>query len=193
MGAVDGIKNEMKKKPEGVFFPNYFRCRGYEAAKGTSDPEIRAEGIAAVFTLPEPFIYKNDLIAGSIRDFFIPLTKEIEKEWNYWLVKYPERSFATNFDHFAPDYYTAVKEGIPGLLKRIDLSLENHRNDPGAVSVLRAMRTTLEALALRLKRYAEKARSLTGSEGYDPEKLLFAAEAKLFSKCKTLVTRQVCL
>ena len=60
MTDVSAMREEIKTKPEGVFFPEYFRCKGYEKGKRTSKAGRRADGIEALFTLTEPYIYKND-------------------------------------------------------------------------------------------------------------------------------------
>lgn len=181
MVNIGDLKNEMKEKPDGCFFPDLFRCRGYVQSRGKSDPEIRADGIAALFEEPEPHIYKNDLIAGSIRDVFTDVTEERRGIAAEYAAKYPERGFVRNGDHFAADYHTAVRIGIPGLLARISGSEAKHAGEPDKLTFLSCMRKTLTALARRLEKYAEKARSLKGAPGYDDEKLDFIA-----NNCETL-------
>ncbi len=175
MGIVSGLKSEMESKPEGVFFPDLLRCRGYEASGEAANVTARAEGIAAILEQSEPHIYKNDLIAGSIRDAFFKVTEADEDAAKVWKAKYPERFFPTNFDHYAPDYKTAVREGIPGLIARIEESLEKPKRTPMSLDLLLSMKRTLEALRNRLRNYAKKARSLIGTEGYNDDRLSFIA------------------
>ena len=175
MTTTEKLKAEMKNRPEGIFYPNIYRVRGLEASKAATNVGVRADGIAALFELPEPHVYKNDIILGSIRDFFNSPTPEEDRHTAEWMAKYPERNFFTNFDHFAPDYLTAVNVGIPGLIERIEASLEVNRK-PLSASLLRGMKRTLNGLLTRLARYAKKARSLTGTEGYDDGRLAFIAE-----------------
>ena len=120
MSILDDMKNEMKNRPAGAFLPDIFRSAGYMNVQDLSDPAARAEGIAALFGLPEPFIYKNDLIAGSIRDVFCEADEEEKQKAARLTAKYPERGFCRNGDHFAADYFTATELGIPGLLQRIE-------------------------------------------------------------------------
>ncbi|MBP5312208.1 MAG: hypothetical protein J6112_05180 [Clostridia bacterium] len=175
MTTTEKLKAEMKNRPEGIFYPNIYRVRGLEASKAATNVGVRADGIAALFELPEPHVYKNDIILGSIRDFFNSPTPEEDRHTAEWMAKYPERNFFTNFDHFAPDYRTAVNVGIPGLIERIEASLEVNRK-PKSVALLNGMKRTLNAFLTRVKNYADKARALANEEGYDSEKLLFAAE-----------------
>ena len=66
----------MINRPDGVFCPDFYRCKGYETSSGKTPSAVRADGISALFTEPEPFIYKNDLIAGSIRPYFVSLSDD---------------------------------------------------------------------------------------------------------------------
>ncbi len=182
--TLKGLKEEMKKVPAGSYLPDFYRVRGYETS-GSSDPSgIRADGIRALFTAPEPFIYKNDLIVGSIASYFVSPSDEETKTVEKYMEKHPERDFVKNGDHFAPDYRTAVELGVPGLIKKIKRSKEDHKNDPGAVAYLDSMEKTLHALAERFLQYAEKAKELIGSEEYDDERLFTIAE-----NCSALARR----
>ena len=170
------LKDEICARATGAYLPNYFRTVGYENTKSTSDPQKRADAIATLFTLPEPHIYKNDLIAGSIR----PLVREADEETKQKITRtmedYPERYFSTNSDHFTPDYHTAVELGVPGLLAKIGESKKAHAAEPDKVDFLEAMETTLLAFRQRLLKNAAKCRELTGTEGYDDTRLEFRAE-----------------
>ena len=59
---LDGLKEEMKNAPSGEYCPDYFRAQGYASSNGTTVSQIRADGIAALFTAPKPACYprKND-------------------------------------------------------------------------------------------------------------------------------------
>ncbi len=176
MSIISDLKNEINERPGGCFFPAMYRSRGIEHSRSESNPEIRADGIAALFELPEPHIYINDLIVGSMRDGFVEAIDEQRRQAAEIVSKYPERDFGTNGDHFAADYFTAVKEGISGLLGRISVSEASHASEPDRLAFLSSMKKTLQGLSTRLKNYAAKARSLIGAEGYDDKKLTFIAE-----------------
>ena len=126
MSVINDLKEEMKNRPAGVFSPELFRARGYAESVSGTDHGARADGIAALFGLPAPFIYKNDLIAGSIRDVFTDAAPEERQRAAKTVSEYPERGFGRNGDHFAADYFTAVDEGIPGLLLKIEKSKAAH-------------------------------------------------------------------
>ena len=168
MSRLNGLKEEMKIKPSGVFCPDYYRCKGYAQTRRTDPSEIRADGIYALFTTPMPYIYKNDLIVGSIRPFFITADEAEMKTVSEYMSKYPERGFIKNGDHFAPDYFTAVNLGIPGLIEKIDKSIKEHKDRE---AYLLCMRKTLEALSEKLIKYAETARELKFDFDYDIERL----------------------
>ena len=179
--TLNGLKEEMKTRPSGSYMPDFFRVKGYKTS-GSNDPSIRrADGIAALFTEPEPFIYKNDLIVGSIVPNFVSLSDDESQTVEKYMAKYPERDFIKNGDHFAPDYRSVVELGIPGLIDRIVKSKNDHKEEPDAVTFLESMEITLRALARRLFLYAAKAEKLIGTDGYDEMRL-----RKIARNCSSL-------
>ncbi len=176
MSILNGLKEEMKNAPQGVFCPHLFKCRGYEASRSECLPDIRADGIAAVFTQPKPYIYKNDLIVGSIRPYYVAPTQEDAELVSQYMAKYPERNFWQGVDHFAPDYFTAVNIGIPGLIGKIEKSKEAHKDDAEKIAFLDSMKKTLIALCDKLTAYAEAAKALIGTPGYDEKRLTLIAD-----------------
>lgn len=170
------LKEEIVIPVNGKYAPYFFRAEGYRNTKSDTNVGKRADGIYALFTLPEPHIYKNDLIAGSIRPLAADASDEILQNAKKITDNFTERVFATNSDHFTPDFDTAVKLGIPGLMKKIEASEAAHENEPERLEFLRAMKVTLDALRIRILKNAQKCRSLVGSEGYDKEKLEFMAK-----------------
>ena len=182
MKILKALQKEMENKPAGCFCPDFYRCKGYEKSDGRSPSAVRADGIAALFTKAEPYIYKNDLIVGSIRPYFVSLNEDEIKSVNGYMAKYPERGFLKNADHFAPDYFTAVKVGIPGLSDRIERSIVSHSDEPDKVEFLYSMKKTLCAFCDKLQTYADKAKELYNTEGYDKERL-----QKIRENCITLI------
>lgn len=171
MIILKDLQREMESKPDGVFCPEFFRCKGYERSTGASNPMIRADGIEALFTEPEPYIYKNDLIAGSIRPYFVSVGEEDVKNISRYMKIYPERGFIKNGDHFAPGYFTAVNKGIPAMIDMIDDSAASHKNEPDRIEFLLSMKKTLNALCGKLNAYAGKAGKLLNTPGYDNTRL----------------------
>ena len=179
-----GLKAEFKNKPDGQFRPDIFRVSGYE--KGAADPALsttvrRALAIRSLFTEPGAYIYKNDLIAGSIRPMFVVPDDAQNAAAAKYTAEFPERWFANNSDHYAPDYRTAVETGIPGLLQKSADSKQKHQNEPQKVDFLDSMAITLEALLEKFRQYAAKADELLrglsdgdpAAEGYDKARLEF--------------------
>jgi hypothetical protein len=79
MNRTNLLIDEMKLPPNYEFYPHYFRAIGYRQTTHTTPSLKRADGIASLFTEPAPFIYKNDMIVGSLRTLCLPLT-EAEKK-----------------------------------------------------------------------------------------------------------------
>jgi formate C-acetyltransferase len=177
MSILKDLQREMRERPEGKFNPDYFRYQGYKNSKASDPSAVRADGIYALFTLPEPFIYQNDLIVGSIRPIFVDDVdeKEAEAAAEYGK-KYPGRGFGQNGDHFAPDYFTAVELGIPGLIEKIEKSKIAHKDSESALIFLDSMKKTLVGLIEKFRAYAAKAEALKTAEGYDAARLDRIAE-----------------
>ncbi len=186
MSLLEQLRSEMQNTPvSGVFCPAYFKVKGYRAGKRTTPAGRRADGIKALFGLPTPYIYQNDLIVGSTRPLFTSVpNEELAAAMEEVATNYPERRFSTNFDHFAPDYETVLAIGIGGLLDKIADSERLHANDASALEMLDAMRVTLHALRDLLYAYAAHAEALLGKEGYDDARLLAIKE-----RCARVATK----
>ena len=180
------LKNEIERPESGIYLPNHYRVCGYDAVKGEdlSDPMRRAKAIYALFTLPKPHIYKNDLIAGSLLPLFANVDGSRKEYVARTMEDHPERGFSTNSDHFTPDYDSAMRLGLTGLTNKIAESKAAHADDPEKLDFLSAMELTLKGAIDRLSKTAEAARALIGAEGYDPKRLTFIAE-----NCEALSAR----
>ena len=170
MKTAQKLKCEYAQTPSGSFARNYFKYLGFRRDLTAPPAMANANAIEALFTLPEPYIYKNDLIVGSIR----PLWSEVDRtELDYAnriVVSFGVRGFLHNVDHFAPNYRKTTKLGIMGLVGEIDKSCANH-TEPDRLEYLSAMKQTLLAQRAMILHYAEKADSLRGEDGYIPERL----------------------
>jgi len=175
MSLLEQIKKEMTNAPDGEFFPDYFRAIGYRASTCVTPSERRAEGIASLLTMPRPFLYQNDWIAGSILPLFVSLSDQEKESAKEIVAAYPERSFGTNADHYSPDYETVLQVGVGGLIEKIKESEKQYEDDSEKLAFLNSMHLTLLALQSRIRAHADLARKLIGTPGYDPERLTFIA------------------
>ncbi|MBQ7153100.1 MAG: hypothetical protein IJR83_04085 [Clostridia bacterium] len=168
---TEALKTELDQVPAGRLSPELLRMRGYAAHEKDTPYRRRAYGLAALFTSYEPFIYQNDLIVGSIRPLYMVSNESEAAEAKKWMEIHKERNFHTNADHFAADYMTAARIGIPGLLEHIDRSAANGQHSEDELDYLSSMKITLLAFRELLLSYARKAGELIGTEGYDTERL----------------------
>ncbi len=176
MITTDGLKKEMMQRPSGTCFSGYFRAMGYENGTRTTPAGRRADGIVALLTEPNAWIYKNDLIAGSFCSLFTEMTPEEFQHAQDVCAPYGERWFGTNSDHYSPDFVTPLTYGISGMIGLIGDSKKAHRDEPDRVDFLDSMQATLEALQVRIRKHADLAEELKGTEGYDDERLAFIAK-----------------
>ena len=178
------IIRDMKQRPEGEYAPFMFRAAGLSRPEPASPLARRGAGIRALLATPIPHLYKGDLIAGSIRPLFVTITPEERQAALDACAPFGERGFPHNGDHFAPDYETILKEGIPGMEARIEASQKAHAAEPERLAFLTSMRLSLQGLSDRLRAYADVARRLTGTEGYDDNAL-----ARIRDACAALCRR----
>lgn len=171
MSLMTQLKEEMSVAPGGRYLPQYFRALGYQNGTHTTPSGRRADGIATLLCRPTPHIYANDLIVGSLRPLFADITDEALNAANEAVAAFPERHFGTNADHYAADYETPLRLGIPGMLDAIADSRRAHATEVERVEFLDSMQIALTALRDRLAAYAQKAEALMGSEGYDDARL----------------------
>ena len=75
MKTAQKLKCEYAQTPSGSFARDYFKYLGFRRDLTAPPATANANAIEALFTLPEPYIYKNDLIVGSIR----PLWSEVDR------------------------------------------------------------------------------------------------------------------
>ena len=178
------LKEELRSLPAGVYAPHYFRAEGLRAHPDAPHGIRRAHSIASLFASPKPHIYAGDRIVGSIRPLWAELTPEENQAAAETAAPFSIRGFHHNGDHYAPDYDTILTEGIPGMLSRIEASMETHRDTPDRAEFLESCRIALLGLRGRLAAYAEAAEALMGAEGYHSETL-----CQIKENCKSLCDR----
>ncbi|MBQ8892786.1 MAG: DUF3029 family protein [Clostridia bacterium] len=144
---MEALRKELSVPPKGNFCNKLYFYQAVRPHYGLPPAKARAKGIAGMFRTAPAYVYANDRIAGSFRGIFEEKdTKKAAKIWD----SYGFCSFTTNADHFAPDYPTFLKDGIPGTLRRLEEQPEN--------PVLTDMKETLLGFAAMLKNYETAAR-----------------------------------
>jgi formate C-acetyltransferase len=147
---------------------------GYAEHFDSPVPIARAYAQKSLFSGHEKYIYKNDLIAGSVRGKLIDssLLSGTEAARADFIVRsYGRNNFHTNADHYAPDYYTFLSDGVGETLEKIRRSLAEHARDPDSEKktvFLKACEISVSAFSEMIIGYAEKAREL--AEGADSTK-----------------------
>lgn len=169
------LKEEINEKGKGSWRPDYYRALGYSSTSHEDNARQRADAIYTLFAKPTPHVFKNDLIVGSIHDMMVDSDEETGRRSAEICDRYPERNFGTNADHYAPDYETVLREGIPGMLRRIESSKKVHGKEESRLHFLEAMETALSGLKARLLRYADHCMELRGEKGYDEGRLNWIA------------------
>jgi pyruvate formate-lyase/glycerol dehydratase family glycyl radical enzyme len=165
MSRLSFLKAEVNKEPEKAKdIRKYLLFQGFAEHLDDPVPIARAYAIHSLFTKHEKHIYKNDLIAGSIRGIFCTGDEITDNDLDYaaqLVNSYGANTFKTNADHYAPNYETFLSDGISGTLDKIEKSAEKHKNDIDAqkkLDFLKAAKISMQAFREMVIQYGEKAR-----------------------------------
>ena len=178
------LLQEMKSSPAGIYAPHIFRAKGLTSHPDAPHGIRRAHSIASLLACPKPYIYKGDSIVGSIRALYTEVSEEESQAAAAIASPFGIRGFHHNGDHYAPDYATFLRDGIPATLARIEASKIAHAAEPDRVDFLESMAIALEGLRGRLTAYAKAAEEMIGAEGYTDETL-----CQIKENCTALTNR----
>ncbi len=151
------LKEEIEQVPKGEFAYYYYQYLGYKKNFAAPNVIARANATAAVFEKTEPFIYKNDLIVGSINSVWSDADEDVLKDAMSVFDSFGMRDFYENRDHFSPDYDRITAVGISGLLSEIEMSEIKHKDEPKRLEYLSAMKITVLAFRSMILNYASAA------------------------------------
>ncbi len=186
MIRTEHLKAELCAPVAGTHAIHYYRYLGYKQDLTLSSTLMRANATAALFAETQAHVYRNDLIAGSIRPLWTDAEEAVRNYAATVCGNFDERNFGTNSDHFTPDYRRIVTRGISGLLSEIAASEQAHAGEDERLEYLAAMRICVEGFRSMILGYAEVAAALSATEA-DPEiaeNLRFVA-----SNCRAIADR----
>lgn len=158
------LDSEISQNCNGEFAPFYFRASGYLQNLGADACTARAEGIYSLFTKPKPVILESELIPGNLCSLYISKTEKELGRAKSVSDLFPQRTFGTNKDHFAPDYRHILKVGIVGVLAEIENSVITHKDDKSKVLTLSAMKKTILGFSQMIQNYACAAKECKSTE-----------------------------
>ncbi len=164
MTRTEQLKAELRTPIEGKHAIHYFRYLGYRKDYTASSTTARANATAALLREPRAHVYRNDLVAGSIRPLWVEADEGVLNYAATVCGNFDERNFGTNSDHFSPDYRRVVSGGISGLLSEIAASERVHAGDGERLEYLAAMRVTVEAFREMVQGYARVAAEMAEVE-----------------------------
>ena len=171
MGNLQLLKEEfarMKSGRQGLLdICDCLMSEGYKKNYGDDPLTAKAKATAGLFVSHEKYIYENDLIAGSIYGKFSDAyTLQERNKAAQITAGYGKNGFWTNADHFAPDYETALRLGVGGMIGKIEKSIARYKNSPRKQVFLNAALICMTGFSEMIKGYGAAARekaSLTGS------------------------------
>lgn len=169
---TQALQAEILTPVTGRYAGEYYKWLGFRdfTASDLMDGQLapaRAAAVRSLLSAHEPFIYKHDVIVGSLRPLWADISEADAVEAHRVCAGIGDRHFGTNADHYAPDYRTFLRDGIPGTAARLAASRLAHAGEEKKIQFLDAMGTALSGLSSMIAHYADKALSLKGTAGYD--------------------------
>lgn len=171
MTVAKQLKKEFENAPQGTFAPYYYKYLGYRENFAADKTEARASAIYALFSRAPAYVYRNDLVAGSLRSAW---SAADAAELNYAasvVGSFGDRTFGHNADHFSPDYRAFLKKGIGGVLADIERSESAHAGDAEGLKFLAAAKKSMLGFRELVLSYARAAEENAQKEGYDAERM----------------------
>lgn len=169
------LRKEIYEPQSDVFAPYLYKYEGMKSKNAECIPIMKAWGIHSLFSSGTPFIFKNDMIAGSVRGHYKSKDDISVIHAKRVMEVMKERDFRTNSDHYSPNYPKIVKAGIPALIKEIELSLDKFSDDDKKTKTLESMKIAMAGFLEMIGNYAKKATELKNTEGYNNDRLDFIA------------------
>ncbi len=182
MKTFEFLNQELKKTPKGIYAPYYFRYLGYQKNPSATPMTFRSNIIYSLFTETKPIILKNEWIVGNKKALFCQEDPLILGYIKKTIDNFPQRSFLTNKDHFAPDYKHVLNVGLSGLLKEIDASQRTHQQDVEKLETLRSMKRTLYGFQIMIENHMREAEACKERPGFDAQRLQF-----IIDNCSVIV------
>lgn len=170
MNCLQQLKTEMAQTPaKKVLISPYLLYLGFSEHLEDPAPIARAHATASLFSRHEKHIYQNDLIAGSFRGRLSDdpsVTGAMLDHAKGLVQSYGCNSFATNADHFGPDYETFLADGVGGTLAKIHRSMRVYQEDPDAEkkqTFLTAAEITMRSFGRMIFQYGEAAGAMAAA------------------------------
>ncbi len=180
-----GLKKEINSldTDNHVLMYDILMSRAYRAHY--KDGVVKARGYAAAILFAEgrKHVYANDKIVGSLWGEYAPKGTFTEAELAHAkkiTESYGQRTFVSNHNHYAPDFETPLAIGIGGMLRKIETSMEKHRDDAKKVEFLESMYIAMKGFSEMIVGYGEAAEA---DDETQKKELLKASEI-----CKKIAT-----
>ncbi len=187
---IENLKKEMNGMDVSghVLIYDILMSRGYRAHYKDGNARARGYAAATLFAEGRKHIYANDKIVGSVWGQYAPEGVYSEAELAHAKTitgNYGQRTFRTNYSHYAPDFETPLSIGIGGMLRKIETSMKKHAGDAKKVEFLESAYVSMQGFSRMIDGYAvaaaEKAEEVADAS---QEKELLTASAI----CKKIAT-----
>lgn len=156
--TTEGLRSEVTAPGSGMNVCGYYSGLGFKAHLNDPIPVARAWALRYLLRDTKKTVYRNDIIAGSMRGMFAEDIPESEiRYYREYTDRFGRRNFVTKADHFAPAYERLLQLGVDGILEEIRVSRENHGSERRKKVFLDACEISMLAFREMIEGYAEAA------------------------------------
>jgi pyruvate-formate lyase len=153
-----GLKSEIQAPVTGRLVRDYYMGIGYKEMLNAPVAAARANAFKTLLTRTKKHIYKNDIIAGSIRGLFEEgLTDEENNRYSAYTNRFGRRGWLQGCDHYASAYDRLLSLGVEGIRAEIADSAARHKSDRRKLEFLEACDISMAGFSEMIKGYAEAA------------------------------------
>lgn len=152
------LRTEIQTPVVGKMLRDYFMGIGYKSQLNAPTPIARANAFRSCITMAKPFIYKNDIIVGSVRGLYRDdVSAEAFERYSAYASRFGFRGWLQGKDHYASANDRLLTLGISGIREEIARSLIVHRGNRKKEEFLRACDISMLGFSEMIQGYAEAA------------------------------------
>lgn len=153
------LQKEIQTIPvSGRIIRDYYMGIGYKDQLNVPVAIARANAFRKLLSCTKKYIYKNDIIVGSIRGLFEEGISDAEyARYNSYTGRFGRRGWLQGCDHYASAYDRLISMGIGGIREEIAESIGRYRFDKGRLEFLKACDISMLGFSEMIRGYADAA------------------------------------
>lgn len=153
------LKKEVQTIPvSSRIIRDYYMGIGYKEQLNAPVAIARANAFRKLISCTKKHIYKNDIIAGSIRGLFEDRISDADNaRYSSYTNRFGRRGWLQGCDHYASAYDRLISLGVGGIRAEIAESIGRYRFDKGRLEFLKSCDISMLGFSEMIRGYAEAA------------------------------------